>query len=225
MVRKRNHLCRAARAVFFREGASDYDVFVQTTRSVYRRIVIAVHLVFHGYGFWLPNDLRGSGSTEVRKDELRELGDPHFGRKPDRDQPSRDELKEFSQHAEPMLEHELLWFNSKHRQAIGKTFAKVVAQRRYTVYACAILQNHAHACVRTHRDRAEDMWHAFAEASQKSLRAFAEVPTNHSIWSHRPYKVFLYTPDEVITRIDYINGNPKKHHLPPQSWPFISPFK
>src|SRR5688572_5490715 len=188
-------------------------------------MVIAVHLVLHGYGFWLPNDLRGSGSTEVRKDELRQLGDPHFGRRPDWNQPSREELREFSRQAEPMLEHELLWFNAKYRRAIGDAFARVVAERRYTVYACAILQNHAHACVRTHRDRAEEMWHAFAEASRESLRAFAEVPSNHPIWSHRPYKVFLYSPAEVITRIDYINDNPAKHNLPPQFWPFVMPYR
>jgi hypothetical protein len=94
-------------------------------------MVIAVHLVFHGYGFWLPNDLRGSGSTEVRKDELRELGDPHFGRRPDWDQPSRDELKEFSRQAEPMLEHELFGLTRN-------TVKQSVTRSRWSSHSAAI---------------------------------------------------------------------------------------
>jgi len=33
------------------------------------------------YGWWLPNDLRGSGSSLVRSDTLADLGKLHFGRK------------------------------------------------------------------------------------------------------------------------------------------------
>lgn len=46
----------------------------------HNRIVIAHHLVMTLYGHWLPNDLRGSGSEELRNPELEELGPIHFGR-------------------------------------------------------------------------------------------------------------------------------------------------
>ena len=78
-----------------------------------RRVILASHLVFTGCAHWLSNDPRGSGSTETRKDELRELGDIHHGRK--RLQPPRDELKNFHRAAEDRLQHEGLprqnwWF-------------------------------------------------------------------------------------------------------------------
>jgi hypothetical protein len=38
------------------------------------RIIIAHHLVMTLYGHWLSNDPRGSGSQEIRKDELKDLG-------------------------------------------------------------------------------------------------------------------------------------------------------
>ena len=40
----------------------------------HNRIIIAHHLVLMGYGHWLPNEIRGSGSGEIRKELLRELG-------------------------------------------------------------------------------------------------------------------------------------------------------
>ena len=42
-----------------------------------RRSFLASHLVLHGYGHWLSNDPRGSGSESVRKDELKTLGEIH----------------------------------------------------------------------------------------------------------------------------------------------------
>jgi hypothetical protein len=40
--------------------------------------MIASHITFGGYEFWLPNDPRGSGSQEVRKRELRPFGQATF---------------------------------------------------------------------------------------------------------------------------------------------------
>src|SRR5439155_27024975 len=58
-----------------------------------RNVVLASHLVMMGFGHWLPNDPRGSGSTEVHKPELRDLGDIQPSRK--QDQPTREELRAF----------------------------------------------------------------------------------------------------------------------------------
>ena len=42
------------------------------TGRTHPRIIIAHHLVLTLYGHWLSNDLRGSGSTETRKPELKD---------------------------------------------------------------------------------------------------------------------------------------------------------
>lgn len=39
-----------------------------------RRVVVAYHLILTAYGFWLPNDPRGSWSDVVRVFELRPFG-------------------------------------------------------------------------------------------------------------------------------------------------------
>lgn len=44
-------------------------------------IVIGYHLMWTLYGWWLPNDPRGSTSRQIRRDLIAELGELHFGRK------------------------------------------------------------------------------------------------------------------------------------------------
>ena len=103
-----------------------------------RQVILASHLVWHGYGHWLPNDLRGSGSTEIRKEELGDIGDIHFGRK--RQQPSREELREFYRNANPQLEFEPFWFDAKMRQTMVKHSDCAVEAKGYTVAVRRLLQ-------------------------------------------------------------------------------------
>ena len=112
----------------------------------HERVIIGHHQILHGYGQWLANDPRGSGSEYLREEKFADLGPVHCGRK--RVQPTRDELKRFYHQATPRLEFEPIWFDGAKRQALADAFAHVVTARRYTVWACAILANHAHLCIR-----------------------------------------------------------------------------
>jgi REP element-mobilizing transposase RayT len=188
---------------------------------VIRDTVKAAHLVLTGYGHWLPNDPRGSGSDEVRKLALEALGPIHFGRK--RIQPARRELRAFHRQAEPLLDHPVIWFDEPMRNLIADAIGEVVADRGYTVYACAILRNHAHLVIRTHRDDAFTMLCHLAGVTHDALHAANAVPTDHPIWSDRPYKVFLTTPAAVRDRIDYVERNPAKEGLPPQHHASVGP--
>jgi REP element-mobilizing transposase RayT len=186
------------------------------------RIVIGHHLILHGYGHWLPNDPRGSGSREISQEKLADLGPVHFGRK--KLQPPRETLREFTKEAAQRLEFAPLWFDDAKRQALGDSIAQVVRRKGYTVWACAVLKNHVHLCVRRHRDDAKTMWEAFANETCVGLRLFADVSDAHPVWSERPYKVFLYTPDDVRRVISYIEQNPVKEGLGRQKWAFVTPY-
>jgi REP element-mobilizing transposase RayT len=139
-------------------------------------------------------------------------------------QPPRETLRRFQRAAGPRLEYSPIWLDDAKRQAIGDAFARVVEKRRYTVWACAILKNHAHLCVRRHRDDAVTIWRALAEESSKSLRLFADVADDHPVWSNRPYKVFLYDGGDVRRVTAYILENPVKESLGTQRWPFVSDY-
>ena len=189
-----------------------------------RPSIIAHHLIWTLYGHWLPNDLRGSGSSELRNEKLDQLGPIHRGRKPERLQPTRRELREFHNQAEPLLAFPRFWLDDAKRQAVADAFARVVAQEGYTVWALALLSNHAHLVIRRHRDDALTMWNRFAEATTASLIMFPDTGLDHPILSTRPYKVFLRTPEEVRGRIAYVVANPEKEGLPTQQYSFVKQY-
>jgi REP element-mobilizing transposase RayT len=185
-------------------------------------VIIGSHLILHGYGHWLPNDLRGSGSSEVREEKFEPLGEIHFGRK--RIQPPREELKAFWREGEELLDHELFWFSATTRELIAASFAQVVARFGYTVWACAILKNHSHLVARRHKDDPETIWGRFADASRAAIRAAGLVDATHQVWSLRPYKVYLNSPSDVRGRIQYVNDNFEKERLPVQTYEFVQPY-
>jgi REP element-mobilizing transposase RayT len=189
-----------------------------------RPAIIGHHLIWTLYGHWLPNDLRGSGSIEFYDEKFARLGPIHHGRKPKHLQPSREELREFYKQADPLLDFSRFWINDAKRQAIRDAFADVIAKRNCTVWACAILSNHAHLVIRRHRDDALAMWKAFADEAAIRLREFADVGMDHPVWATRPYKVFLRTPDEVRGRIQYVEVNPEKEGLPAQHYAFVQQY-
>ena len=55
--------------------------------SQHRPAIIGHHLIWTFYGHWLANDLRGSGSEQLREEKFAPLGPVHQGRKPDRSSP------------------------------------------------------------------------------------------------------------------------------------------
>jgi REP element-mobilizing transposase RayT len=192
-------------------------------QRTHQKIIVAGHLVISGYGHWLPNDPRGSGSTGFREDGLDELGPIHTGRK--RVQPPRDELREFYRKAEPLLQHKTLWFDGAKRQAVADGFAQIVRDLGYTVWACAVCRNHAHLVVRRHRDSLEVIWDRFASGAAKLLKErFPPIARDHPVWAHRPYVVYVYDPLGIRSRIKYVDDNPLKERLPRQSHRFVQAY-
>lgn len=94
------------------------------------RLIIAYHLVWTGYGHWLPNDPRGSGSKSVLNEKIAALGEPHYGRK--RVQPPGQVVRQFYQQATPLLSFPLLKFDQADIGRIGAAFAEIVNERKYT---------------------------------------------------------------------------------------------
>lgn len=111
------------------------------------RFILAGHLIITGYGHWLPNDPRGSGSESVREDELKQLGDiRRVGRKCN---------PRVENSASSIRTQRLCWT----RMRCGST--RGCASRLLTHFStwssntdhCLGMRNHAHLVVRKHHGR------------------------------------------------------------------------
>lgn len=193
------------------------------------RSVIATHLILTLYGHWAVNDPRGSESVEIKDAKFAPLGPIHYGRKPQPQQPTKEEIKAFHAQHRELLNYPVFWIDEAKRDAFASAVELVIKDRRYTCYACAICSNHAHLVIRTHRDRAQVMWQHIADGIRQRLRLCFPPPEDvisaqHPVISARPHNVLLYTPDEVWGRIEYVEKNPLKEGLPRQRWDFVTPY-
>jgi REP element-mobilizing transposase RayT len=185
-------------------------------------IVIAYHLIWTGYGWWLPNDLRGSSSSVIRSDFISELGNLHHGRK--LVQPAGKLINQFYESARHALKYPLLTFDVEMIDCIARAFAKTIEQMKYTCYACAIMPDHVHLVIRKHRDLAEEMIGNLQRESHLLLRHEGFVDLEHPVWGGRGWKVFLDEPDDIWRTIGYVRENPAKIGSPIQAWPFVTAY-
>lgn len=185
-------------------------------------MIIAHHLIWVAYGWWLPNDPRGSTSHKIRNDIIAELGELHHGRK--KIQPASREIRSFYKKAEDLLQYPLLEFTPKEIAIIGDSFAEVIRNYRYTCYACAIMPDHVHVLIRKHRDKAEEMIVNLQKASRRRLQECALRTADHPVWGGPGWKVFQGHPDEIRRTIRYIQKNPIKIGLHAQQWGFVKEY-
>jgi REP element-mobilizing transposase RayT len=162
-------------------------------------MVAGFHLIWTAYGWWLPNDPRGSSSHEIRVEPIAELGELHHGRK-QRQPPGRE------------------------TRQIGAAFAQVVEDCKYTCYGCAIMPDHVHVLIRKHRDRAEAMVKNLQNASRAKLIEVGKWAATHPVWAGPGWKVFLFNAEDFVRVAAYIWNNPLKAGRPAQDWSFVKKY-
>jgi REP element-mobilizing transposase RayT len=185
-------------------------------------IVIAHHIMWTLYGWWLPNDPRGSTSRTIRNDLIAELGELHFGRKAL--QPAGKDIRTFYEQAASILKYPLRSFAPKDFSLVAEAIAHAINECKYTCYACAIMPDHVHLLIRKHRDLAEAMIEKIQALSRKRLIEIGLRNADHPTWTRGGWKVFLDHPDEVWRTIRYIENNPVKIRLPMQRWSFVKTY-
>jgi REP element-mobilizing transposase RayT len=186
-------------------------------------MVIGYHLIWTAYGWWLPNDPRGSSSQEVRVEAITKLGDLHTGRK--ENQPNSREFREFYKQAQDLLAHPLLVFDEAEIALIATSFCQLIQERGYLCHSCALMPDHVHLLIRRHQDRAEEMIEALQRTSRDALIEARRRSPTHPVWGGPGWKVFLNTPED-IARVDrYIRDNPVKAGKPEQIWEFVRPLE
>src|SRR5579871_5693077 len=103
-------------------------------------MVAGYHLIWTAYGYWLPNEPRGSTSAEIRVAALKPLGGIHFGRK--KKQPTVREIAAFHERARDILRHPVLTFAPGDFAVIGNAIGEEIRAKGYICYASAIMPDH-----------------------------------------------------------------------------------
>jgi REP element-mobilizing transposase RayT len=185
-------------------------------------IVIAYHLIWTAYGYWLPNDPRGSMSKSIACDVIAELGKLHYGRK--KIQPSARVIREFRERSKYVLKHPLLSFNNSDFAVVAEGISDAIRLNNYTCYACSIMPDHVHIIIRKHKHQAEDMLVNLQNSARMIICQAGLRTPDHPVWGGPGWKVFLDTPTDIRRTIQYIEQNPPHWKLPPQQWLFAKPY-
>ncbi|MFP4356758.1 MAG: hypothetical protein ACLFUJ_16735 [Phycisphaerae bacterium] len=187
-----------------------------------RPLVIGYHIILNAYGSWLPVDPRGSFSHKVRAVHLESLGDFHHGRR--KNQPTRQELRQYLHQIDGRLEHPRREFSARDRTCIAAAVSDCLAENVYTCYGCAILQDHVHLLLRKHKHKAEEMAYWLRSVTRGRLLEVRRWPKDHPVWSEGVHLGFLDSPEAIRSVIRYIEGNGVKHFGGIQKWEFVKTY-
>jgi hypothetical protein len=109
--------------------------------------VIAYHLILTNYGFWLPNDPRGSWSEFVRSWEIFLAGGVATKRDTRRSVASIDHDYQKHAAAKNALMRSPVILNGLQAQAVGTGFANYVIRSKCGILACSVMPRHLHLVV------------------------------------------------------------------------------
>jgi REP element-mobilizing transposase RayT len=185
-------------------------------------MIYGYHLLWTAYGWWLPNDPRGSMSQRVLAENIIDLGELHYGRK--KIQPAGWVLNQFREAAALVLRHEVLRFEAEQVAVIANAFSQVIRENTYTCYACAIMPEHIHLLIRKHRHQAEEMIENFQRESRLAVGRCERRDIEHPVWGGPGWKVYLDSVGDMRRIVRYIENNPLKIGLPRQQWDFVKPY-
>ena len=191
------------------------------------------HVILPMYGFWLPNDPRGSWSEFVRKWELVRFG--HATKSLERRELSELSESETRQRAwaKQALKYPPVSIDGRQALAIAHGFEEKVCKNKYTIWACSILPEHTHLVIARHTYKVEQIANLLkGSATSRIIKedrhplakyvAVGERPPR--MWAAREWKVFLDAEQAIEDAIRYVEDNPGKEGKPKQSWSFVTPF-
>lgn len=195
-------------------------------------MVLGYHLIITTYGFWLPNDPRGSSSEFVASWELF-----RFGRATKTDshrsvaRVAHDWRKRLA--AKAALKYPPVSFSGHQALAVANGFAEAVREDDIRFWALTILPEHVHAVIGRHERSIEWICKRLKRAGTRMLHREGLHPLrDHTdedgyvpmVWARGRWKVFLDSPADIRRAIRYVADNPLKEHQPRQRWRFVESY-
>lgn len=192
------------------------------------------HVILPHYGFWLPNDPRGSCSEFVASWELarfgkttRHLEQRTLAQLSDEERALRDAMRK-------ALLYPPVTLTGKQALSVAKGFQAQAEKSGYAIWACAILPEHTHLVIARHRYKVEQMANLLKGAAttqliEDHLHPLAQYANPEErppgMWARHQWKVYLDSDEQIENAIAYVNANPIKEGKPEQKWKWITPYR
>jgi REP element-mobilizing transposase RayT len=216
-----------------RLAATRSGAFARRTSNPH--MVLTYHLIITAYGFWLPNDPRGSWSDFVGSWELWKFGEPTKVDTPT----SRARIKHDNarrEEARAALKYTPVEFTGTQARAIARGFADYIQRAGLLVWACSILPDHVHMVIARSHLKIESIATQLKGAATRRIIAEGIHPLAAyqkpgllrgrppKMWARGEWKVFLDSIDDILRAIRYVENNPLKEGKKRQRWSFVTAF-
>jgi REP-associated tyrosine transposase len=188
------------------------------------------HVVFGTYGFWLPNDPRGSWSDFVGAWELVRFGKSTKSLERHELTPSQEKLRE---QAKEVLKYPPVALTGVQARAVGRGFATGVRKSGFAIWACSLLPEHVHLVIARHTYKVEQIVNLLKGEATKQMKTESVHPlmkyadsggSMPTPWARGAWKVYLETEVAIEDAIRYVEENPVKEEKPRQQWSFVTAF-
>ena len=188
------------------------------------------HVVFGTYGFWLPNDPRGSWSDFVGAWELVRFGRSTKSLERHELTPGQERLRT---QAKEVLKYPPVLLTGVQARAVGRGFAAGVRKSGFTIWACSVLPEHVHLVIARHRYKVEQIVNLLKGEATKQMMTESVHPlliyadsggATHTPWARGAWKAYLDSETAIDDAIRYVEENPLKEDKPKQKWSFATPF-
>jgi REP element-mobilizing transposase RayT len=181
-------------------------------------------VVWGAYGFWLPNDPRGSWSDFVGSWRLARFG-PATKIESRRSVAGAAHDRQLRVATKTALKFPPVHLTGRQALAIGQGFSAALTESAYKIYACAILPEHVHLVIKSsERPITMAVAHLKGRATQQLKSAGLWPDPTKPVWAKKCWRVFLNNEEEVLHAIAYVENNPLKEGKPRQRWSFVVPF-
>jgi REP element-mobilizing transposase RayT len=190
------------------------------------------HVIWPAYGFWLPNDPRGSWSETVYAWELLRYG--QSTKRIERTVIDPVQYARWRSEAQRALKHPPVSFSDQQILKIGLGFQSYIQKSKLSVWACSILREHVHLVLGRHKYKAEVAVNLLKGAASKQILSTQSHPMQSycrglsrlpSMWGESQWIVYLDTEEAILNAIRYVKENPIQEVLSQQNWGFVTRFE
>ena len=185
-------------------------------------MILGFHSISGMYGFWLPNDPRGSWSDFVASWVLFRYG---AATKTDTRQSvagARHDVAARLQ-AKQGLKYPPVVLNGYQALAVGHGFADAIQKSGYHVLACAILPEHVHWVIGWRlRSIRRIVGHLKGRATHHLIKENLWSDAVRPVWAESGWNVVIDNLQHLQAAIAYVENNPIKEGKKRQHWPFVT---